>query len=200
MATKKKKSPPRRRSAPASKKSAAPAPAAQAAKSGPSYWPLIAVLLAAGGIFYALNAHKASVTVMDNLPPARTAVPSAPAPSSAPAPAQAAAAAAGAPAPQKRASAPKAVLAGSAPTAWDRSLEPKVTFRVLRAEGQAAEVPIFNAKNKLVRKLVSEAGPAGPVSLAWDGKNAKGHPVAAGSYFVRLSGKGGDVIQELEVR
>jgi flagellar hook assembly protein FlgD len=42
----------------------------------------------------------------------------------------------------------------------------------------------------LVRTLVNETQTAGRKTVAWDGLNEAGNPVATGTYFYRLAGPG----------
>ena len=190
MATKKKKSPPRRRSTPARKRSLPAAPAQQApqAKAGLSYWPLAILVLAGGGIFYALNANKPAVTVTNNLPPARSVVPSEPAPSSAAAPAARPSCLGSWRRRGTRHGAQEGPFGRNrGPSLGTAAWIPKSLSRVLATAGQDAEVPIFfNAKNKLIRKLHAAApATAARSSLVWDGKDSKGRKVPASEHLLR---------------
>jgi hypothetical protein len=48
-----------------------------------------------------------------------------------------------------------------------------------------------------VRRLLSEARPAGPSSVAWDGKSDDGRVAAAGVYLVVL--RSGDAVQRAKL-
>jgi flagellar hook assembly protein FlgD len=49
---------------------------------------------------------------------------------------------------------------------------------------------IYDPSGRLVRTLVSGSMSAGEHSVAWDGKDDRGHAVNAGIYFYELKQKG----------
>jgi hypothetical protein len=64
----------------------------------------------------------------------------------------------------------------------------KISF--LLSERAPVELSVYNLQGQLVRKLVDGVVNAGSRSVAWDGTDATGNPVASGVYFYRLrSGK-----------
>jgi hypothetical protein len=54
------------------------------------------------------------------------------------------------------------------------------------AEAGPAEVGVYDAAGRLVRRLQQGAVPAGGQHLSWDGRDEAGQSVAAGVYFVRV--------------
>lgn len=47
------------------------------------------------------------------------------------------------------------------------------------------EVGVYDVRGRLVRRLRDEASAAGPLTLMWDGRDASGRAVAAGTYLLR---------------
>jgi hypothetical protein len=64
------------------------------------------------------------------------------------------------------------------------------------AAGRAA-LRVFDLEGALVRTLIDGPMPAGPGSVAWDGRNDRGKAVASGVYFYRLSGDGYEVNRKI---
>lgn len=217
MATKKKKSAarkktPPRKPAPRRVKAApvqlsAPSPAPQASSSSMLGGVLIIVAILVLAWFFM---HRQPAPV--------------PAPAAAAAPFPTAAGAAGAP-PEARSVAPaapkaeaKAVPAHAAAAHRESAGEmrapletgaPSLTFdraqgplsvRCWRTEGGMASLDIFAPKNRAVRSLKSEAGPAGLVELSWDGKDAAGKKVPTGLYFLRPTQKDEQSIRDVWVK
>ncbi|MBM4118845.1 T9SS type A sorting domain-containing protein [bacterium] len=60
-----------------------------------------------------------------------------------------------------------------------------------------AELAIFDVAGRRVRALFAGPQPAGAGSAVWDGRDAAGHPAAAGLYFARLSTGGRRETQRL---
>jgi hypothetical protein len=109
--------------------------------------------------------------------------------------------------PAPKAEAPKAAAtahredAGSEPAlSFDRSLGQALTLRCWRSEGGTAELDVFGEKNRVVRAIVSETGPAAWVDLSWDGKNAKGKKVSQGTYYLRASQKAEQIVRDVQVK
>jgi flagellar hook assembly protein FlgD len=50
---------------------------------------------------------------------------------------------------------------------------------------------VYDVRGRLVRQLRSGAAQPGVYRAEWDGKNAEGHDVAGGIYFIRLSAGAG---------
>jgi hypothetical protein len=96
---------------------------------------------------------------------------------------------------QKRASAPEDAMV------WDRASSKKQPeFRIVRSDSGSAEVRIFKKGNKSVRLLKAGPGAEKTVSLFWDGKDEGGRSVAAGTYYVRISGAHGDMVEEIVIK
>ncbi|MGE5175388.1 MAG: FlgD immunoglobulin-like domain containing protein [Hyphomicrobiales bacterium] len=56
----------------------------------------------------------------------------------------------------------------------------------LPAGGPTPHVRVYDVKGRLVRDVALRYAPAGPCSIAWDGKDARGEPVAGGLYVARV--------------
>lgn len=61
------------------------------------------------------------------------------------------------------------------------------------------ELSVIDLSGRTVRVLSQGVQPAGAVSAEWDGTDATGRRVAAGTYFVRLSGAGQTVTQKVSM-
>jgi flagellar hook assembly protein FlgD len=48
-------------------------------------------------------------------------------------------------------------------------------------------VSVYSVRGELVRTLLEGVTISAPQALTWDGRNAEGLPVAAGTYFVVVS-------------
>lgn len=78
-----------------------------------------------------------------------------------------------------------------------RSLEPNplsagqaATLRLRvsdRAASSAARLDVLDLNGRLVRNLVDGSLPAGVSTQTWNGRDARGHPVGAGVYYIKLS-------------
>lgn len=73
-------------------------------------------------------------------------------------------------------------LLGSYPNPFDQATQ--IDF--VMADKAAANLSVFDATGRLVSTLVSGSLGAGPQMASWDGSDASGRPVAAGTYFLRL--------------
>ncbi len=63
----------------------------------------------------------------------------------------------------------------------------RIAFR-LEADARAVDVEVFDVAGALVRTLLRGAPlPAGPCVATWDGRSDQGAPVAAGTYFYRVT-------------
>ena len=62
------------------------------------------------------------------------------------------------------------------------------------------QLEVVGAGGQVVRKLSVEASGSGPVPFGWDGKDADGNPLAAGTYTFRASTGSGDQTEALAVR
>lgn len=88
-----------------------------------------------------------------------------------------------------------APLAPAAPSgaAWRVVPNPSrggVAFQLPRADG-ARPIEVIDAAGRLVRELAGEMGEDRALHAQWDGRDAAGHPVGAGVYFVRGGGATG---------
>ncbi len=59
------------------------------------------------------------------------------------------------------------------------------------AQPGRAVLDLHDVRGALVRRLLDEDRPAGPSSVAWDGRDDNGRAVPAGLYFARFAGDGG---------
>jgi len=75
-----------------------------------------------------------------------------------------------------------------------------VAFFPVRDKDGFAEVRIFKAGNVAVRVLSPEKGSKRNAGLRWDGTDDKGQQVAPGTYYARISGAGGDSVEEILVK
>jgi hypothetical protein len=64
----------------------------------------------------------------------------------------------------------------------------------------AVALSVFDASGRLVRALLG-GQPCGPGEheIRWDGRDARGHPVARGVYFARISADGQSVSRKIDV-
>lgn len=68
---------------------------------------------------------------------------------------------------------------------------PTTVIRFRTARPGAARIQVFAANGSLVRMWEEPAAPATTVqSVVWDGTDAAGHPVASGSYWIRMQSPG----------
>ncbi|MFC1572932.1 FlgD immunoglobulin-like domain containing protein [Candidatus Eisenbacteria bacterium] len=68
---------------------------------------------------------------------------------------------------------------------------PHTQIRLSLEKDGVAEVDIYDASGRRVRRLISERLVAGPRQIVWDGRDDSGEAVASGSYFyqLRMDGK-----------
>jgi hypothetical protein len=64
-------------------------------------------------------------------------------------------------------------------------------------EGAPVDIGVYNLKGQLVRTLVSETKAGGAHSVAWDGRDRNGSPVANGAYLVRMQSGGNTSTRKL---
>jgi hypothetical protein len=64
---------------------------------------------------------------------------------------------------------------------------PRVEIAFTLEKAQAVELTIFDVRGRLVATLLHEERPAGSHSVVWEGRDKRGHSVASGSYFARLT-------------
>jgi len=158
---------------------------------GVSLAPFVIFALVIAGLYFTFR--KDEVPLVHKESAGLQAVAS-PVPANSPAPALQAPATAQA-APQKRATSP------DGPRVWDRSkTKGPVRFFIVRDKGGMAEVVILKAGNVPVCSLHSDKGPRATVELKWDGKDAKGAQVTAGTYYARISGAHGENVEEILVK
>lgn len=69
---------------------------------------------------------------------------------------------------------------------YPNPFNPNTVISFTAKDGGKARLDIFNLKGQTVRILLDSEVKSGTHGLAWDGKDASGHPVAAGLYFYRL--------------
>ncbi|MGD8395999.1 MAG: FlgD immunoglobulin-like domain containing protein [Candidatus Eiseniibacteriota bacterium] len=63
-----------------------------------------------------------------------------------------------------------------------------VTLPVLVGASGRSAIDIYDAGGRLVRRLVAAGAPGATVMLRWDGRDARGRAVPAGTYFARAAG------------
>jgi flagellar hook assembly protein FlgD len=71
------------------------------------------------------------------------------------------------------------------------------TIRFAVPSEQEVRLEIFSASGQRVACLVDGRVPRGWSQVAWDSKDERGHEVAAGAYFCRLSTKGGSPVTRM---
>ena len=69
---------------------------------------------------------------------------------------------------------------------YPNPFNPTTTIAYELATASPVDLTIFNAAGQLVRVLVESPRSAGPHSVTWDGRDARGRPAASGVYFCRL--------------
>jgi hypothetical protein len=74
-----------------------------------------------------------------------------------------------------------------------------VVFEIDAGPGTDVVLAVFDVGGRLVRTLVAEVLPAGQYRRPWDGRDAQGRAVAAGTYFARLSARGQVVTRPLSL-
>ena len=74
---------------------------------------------------------------------------------------------------------------------YPNPFNPETTIQVNLSQDEFIQVDIFDMNGRMVKQLVNRMQPKGIHSFRWDGTNAVGNPVSAGSYFYRLSGDAG---------
>ena len=199
----KKRMRPRSRPVPATAEAAEPIAAAES-ESRMSLAPFVIFALLVLALYFIFKkpelpqAHKASadIQVAPSAPAAAPAVAPANAAGAAPLPSTATLPAApAAQAPQKRATSPAGAYV------WNRKTTKKApAFGILREAGSFVEVRVFKAGNVVVKDIRSDKGPQKTLYLSWDGTDETGKPVAPGTYYVRLSGAHGDMVEEILVK
>jgi hypothetical protein len=75
-----------------------------------------------------------------------------------------------------------------------------LTLRCWGSADSPARLDVFGPHNRLVRSVVSASSTVGWKELSWDGSDAQGSPVRPGSYFLRPSQKGDQVILDARVK
>lgn len=71
---------------------------------------------------------------------------------------------------------------------------------VVATHAGTIQLDVVDAGGQVVRKLNVEAGGSGPAPFAWDGKDADGNPLDAGTYTFRASSGSGQQSEALAVR
>jgi hypothetical protein len=64
----------------------------------------------------------------------------------------------------------------------------RIDFEVPRAA--KVRLDVFEVSGRLVTTLLDSPRPAGPGSVEWDGKDARGNPAGSGVYLYRLGFEG----------
>ncbi len=75
--------------------------------------------------------------------------------------------------------------------AWPNPFNPRVTVSCELDGPQDLHLAVFDARGRLVRRLLDGPQPAGTVRAVWDGRDERGAAAPSGLYFARLlSGQG----------
>jgi hypothetical protein len=74
-----------------------------------------------------------------------------------------------------------------------------VSLRVTASRAERVAVDVVDSAGRRVRSLGDRALPAGSATLAWDGRDERGRPVAAGTYVLRVSGAGSSAARKVVV-
>ncbi len=77
-------------------------------------------------------------------------------------------------------------LLGNAPNPFN----PQTAVAFSLARGGPVRIDVFDVRGRLVRRLVDGPLPAGPQSVAWDGRDDAGRDLASGTYVARLAADG----------
>jgi len=64
------------------------------------------------------------------------------------------------------------------------------TFRFALRDAGAVRVEVFDARGRLVARVVDKVLARGTYAATWNGRGEDGEPVPAGAYFLRLSAPG----------
>lgn len=75
-----------------------------------------------------------------------------------------------------------------------------VKGEVVATRGGPIQIEIVDASGQVVRRMPAQAGGAGPVTYAWDGKTGAGAEAPAGRYTVRATSGSGSDTESLAVR
>jgi len=70
-----------------------------------------------------------------------------------------------------------------------------ITFH--NAKAGPMHVAVFDLRGRLVNNLVNESLPPGAHTVTWDGRDTSGRSVAAGTYFCRVTGPEGALVERL---
>jgi len=82
---------------------------------------------------------------------------------------------------------------------YPNPFNPQTTISYSMPGQGRAKLVIYNSQGKHVTTLISEVLPPGPGTVAWDGTDSTGAPVASGVYFARLETPRGVRTQKLVV-
>jgi hypothetical protein len=73
---------------------------------------------------------------------------------------------------------------------YPNPFNPSTVVRFSLASRRHVRVDVFDVSGTLVRTLVDESRPSGVQSTAWNGRDARGVPVASGVYLIRMTTEG----------
>jgi hypothetical protein len=74
--------------------------------------------------------------------------------------------------------------------AYPNPFNPATTIRYSLASRQHVRIDVYDVKGARVTTLVDESRPAGIQRIAWNGRSARGEPVASGVYLIRMTTAG----------
>ena len=74
--------------------------------------------------------------------------------------------------------------------AWPNPFNPQVTLAYAVPSAGQVRLAVFDLRGRRVRTLVDAVQPAGPATVAWDGRDDAGRRVTSGTYVARLVADG----------
>jgi hypothetical protein len=72
---------------------------------------------------------------------------------------------------------------------WPNPFNPQTSIHFELAASQKVRIDIYGLDGRRIRTLAEEVFQAGPRSVAWDGQDDGGRPLASGAYFVVVRGE-----------
>jgi hypothetical protein len=81
--------------------------------------------------------------------------------------------------------------------AYPNPFNPRTTISLDLARAGHVRGDIYDARGRLVRRLMDEARPAGTVEVAWDGRDDGGRSLASGTYLASFAAAGARVTTRL---
>jgi hypothetical protein len=72
-----------------------------------------------------------------------------------------------------------------------------MTLELFSPRATPTTISIYDAAGRWVRELLGRE--PGGTRIQWDGRNARGEPVASGTYFVRVSAPGQELVRKVQI-